>query len=232
MVFDNQLVSFVDGCFKFDMNIVSFNFGVWNNVCYFDMCDMLNWWVKLFKINMVWMKLDFIFVMCYIGDLDDYNSLKKVCGLYMNYQVDFFNFVFYVILKIVVGFFVKSWMIFNIDNIDFCILKLVENGFDFVDLWNFYFNDKLLIVNVMVWNEYGINYGQVFQDEGEYFFKVGGCFKFFQGLVFVYMYIDNVVYQVINDMFLVIVQGNFKYGYNEVFDQYVNGSVIFNLMKF
>src|SRR5690606_38134130 len=46
---DNQPASFVDGRFKVDINLGSFNFGAWTNAAYFDTKDMPKWWTKSFK---------------------------------------------------------------------------------------------------------------------------------------------------------------------------------------
>ena len=47
MATDLQPASFVDGRFKFDLNLASFNFGLWNNAAYFDSGDMPKWWFHL-----------------------------------------------------------------------------------------------------------------------------------------------------------------------------------------
>lgn len=224
MGLDVNPASFVDGRFKFDMNLASVNVGLWNNARYFDTKDMPNWWVKSFKTNTGWMKPDSTFANRYVGDLDDYNNPKKSRGLYSNYQIDLLNFAFHITPKIAVGFSAKSRMVANIDNLDSRTLKLVENGLDFSDLWNLHLNDKLLNLNAMAWNEYGINYGQVVVDNGANFLKVGGRVKLLQGLGSAYMYTDNVGYQVTNDTLLATVQGNFKYGYSQAIDDYANGA--------
>ena len=46
---DVNPASFVDGRFKVDINLASFNFGMWTNAGYFDTQDMPKWWVKSFK---------------------------------------------------------------------------------------------------------------------------------------------------------------------------------------
>ena len=46
---DLNPASFVDGRFKVDINLGSFNFGAWTNAGYFDTKDMPKWWTKSFK---------------------------------------------------------------------------------------------------------------------------------------------------------------------------------------
>ena len=58
MALDNQPASFVDGRFKFDLNLASVNIGAWNNAKYFDTKDMPKWWVKSFKTDTTWMRPD------------------------------------------------------------------------------------------------------------------------------------------------------------------------------
>ena len=43
---DNQPASFVDGRFKVDINLGSFNFTAFTNAGTFDTKDMPKWWIK------------------------------------------------------------------------------------------------------------------------------------------------------------------------------------------
>ena len=224
MALDNQPAAFVDGRFKFDLNLVSVNVGGWNNAKYFDTKDMPAWWKKSFTTDTSWIRPDSTFADRYTGDLYDYNDPgAKARGVYLNTQIDIINFAFHINEKIAVGFSAKSRMISNVDNVDPKLAKLVENGLDFAALWNLQLNDKLLTVNAMAWNEYGINYGQVISDKGEHFFKAGGRVKLLQGLASAYAYTDNVNYQVTNDTLLATLEGSFNYGYSDGIDDLTSG---------
>lgn len=231
MALDNQPASFVDGRFKFDLNLASVNVGAWNNAKYFDTKDMPKWWVKSFKTDTSWISPNSTFSDRYVGDLYNYNDPKvKPRGVYINYQVDLINFAFHIKPTIAIGFSAKSRMITNITDIDPKLAKLAENGLDFASLWNLKLSDKLLNVNAMAWNEYGVNFGMVVADRGEHFFKAGGRLKILQGLASAYAYTDKLDYQLLNKDTATSLAGNFKYGYSSSLDDLVNGNT-FNPMK-
>lgn len=232
MALDNQPASFVDGRFKFDLNLGSVNVGAWNNAKYFDTKDMPKWWKKSFTTDTSWIRPDSTFADRYVGDFYDYNDPSvKPRGIYINYQVDLLNFAFHIKPTIAVGFSAKSRMIMNIDDIDPKLAKLAENGLDFATLWNLKLNDKLLNVNAMAWNEYGVNYGQVLSDKGEHFFKIGGRLKILQGLASAYAYTDNLDYELLNKDTATTLIGNFEYGYSSSIDDLVNNSSSFSPFK-
>ena len=74
MALDNQPASFVDGRFKFDLNLGSANVGVWNNAKYFDTKDMPKWWKKSFTTDTSWIRPDSTFADRYVGDFYNYND--------------------------------------------------------------------------------------------------------------------------------------------------------------
>ena len=219
MALDNQPASFVDGRFKFDLNLASFNVGVWQNAKYFDASILPAWWKKSFVSDTAWMKPDSTLYDRSVKDFFDYNSNAKSRGMYMNYQIDLLNFAFHINPKIAVGFSAKSRMVGNITDLDLKLLKLAENGLDFNALWNLQINDKIVNANFMAWNEFGFNYGQVIKDDGEHFFKVGGRIKLLQGIASGYVYTDNMKYELLNSDTAIYLQGNFKYGYSDNIDK-------------
>jgi outer membrane protein OmpA-like peptidoglycan-associated protein len=222
MALDNQPASFVDGRFKFDLNLGSANVGVWNNMKYFDTKDMPKWWRKSFTTDTSWISPDSTFADRYVGDFYDYNDPKvKPRGAYINYQVDLLNFAFHIKPNIAVGFAFKSRMIGNITDIDPKLAKLAENGLDFEALWNLQLNDKIVNVNTMAWNEYGLNYSQIVADKGEHFFKAGGRFKILQGIASAYAYTDELDYELLNEDTATTLRGNFAYGYSSSLDDIV-----------
>jgi outer membrane protein OmpA-like peptidoglycan-associated protein len=232
MALDNQPASFVDGRFKFDLNLASVNIGAWQNAKYFDTQDMPKWWKKSFTTDTSWISPDSTFVDRYILDFNDYNDPNaKVRGIYLNTQVDLLNFAFHIKPTIAVGFSAKSRSITNIDDIDPKLGKLAENGLDFAALWNLKLNDKLLNANMMAWNEYGVNYSQVLSDQGEHFFKVGGRLKILQGLASVYAYTDNLDYELLNKDTATTLRGNVEYGYSSSLDDLVNDGANFSPFK-
>lgn len=226
MALDNQPASFVDGRFKFDLNLASVNVGAWQNAKYFDAGVLPAWWKKSFTTDTAWMSPDSTLYDRTMFDFYNYQSNAKARGIYMNYQIDLINFAFHINPKIAVGFSAKSRMIANIDDLDLKLAKLAENGLDFADLWNIDIDDKIVNANMMAWNEYGFNYGQVISDEGEHFFKVGGRLKFLQGMASAYVYTDEMQYKLLNEDTAVYLQGSFKYGYSNNIDQFTNDFTI------
>ncbi len=218
MGLDNQPASFVDGRFKVDINLFSMNVGMWQNAKYFDANVLPKWWKKSFTTDTTWMSPDSTLVDRTIFDYYGYNSNEKSRGLYLNYQIDLLNFAFHIRPDIAVGFSAKSRMITNIDDLDFKLLKLAENGLDFADLWNIDIDDKIVNANSMAWNEYGFNYGQVVKDGGEHFFKVGGRVKFLQGIASAYVYTDEMQYKLKNEDTAIYLNGSFQYGYSQNMD--------------
>jgi len=238
MATDLQPASFVDGRFKFDLNLGSFNFGLWNNAASFDSGDMPKWWVKSFKPDDFgngmtgyetggsnphndWILPDSTFADRYI--LRNYDELgnpegRQTIGIYNNVQVDVLNFMFHINPKIAVGFAAKFRSITNIDDIDTKLAVLAENDLDVTQLWNTRFNESLLDVNHMSWMEYGFIYSQVLKDDGEHFMKVGGKVKWLSGYSAAYVHTDNFEYNLLNSDTTQYLKGDFAYGYSNNFD--------------
>lgn len=238
MATDLQPASFVDGRFKFDLNLASFNFGLWNNAAYFDSGDMPKWWTKSFKqddfgngvtgyetggtnVHNDWILPDSTFADRYI--IRNYDDLgnptgRETIGIYNNIQVDVLNFMFHINPKIAVGFAAKFRSITNIDDIDTKLAVLAENDLDIAQLWNTQFNESLLDVNHMSWMEYGFIYSQVLKDDGEHFMKVGGKAKWLSGYSAAYVHTNNFEYNLLNSDTTQYLQGDFAYGYSNNLD--------------
>ena len=220
MGLDVQPASFVDGRFIVDINLASANVGAWQNAKYFKTDVMPKWWLKSFKKDTMWMKPDSTLYERSIFDLYDYNKAGiKPRGVYLNYQVDVLNFAFHINPKIAIGFAFKSRMITNVDDIDPKLAKLAQEGLDFASLWNLQLKDKLVTTNMMAWNEYGVNYGQVVMDKGEHFLKVGGRLKLLQGVASAYVYTDELDYELLNKDTATTLKGSFQYGYSDNLDE-------------
>jgi outer membrane protein OmpA-like peptidoglycan-associated protein len=241
MGLDNQPASFVDGRFKVDINLFSYNLGAWQNAKYFDATQLPKWWKKSLSPDILgtsaagtdstgyvaggsntyndWMVPDSNLYNRTVFDYVDYNSSTKARGIYLNSQLDILNFAFHLKPTIAIGFSIKSRMITNVTDIDPKLAKLAENGLDFSQLWNLQLNDKLLDINMMAWNEYGFNYGQVVADKGKHFFKVGGRIKLLQGIASAYAYTDQIDYNLINKDSALNLAGSFRYGYSSNLDQ-------------
>jgi outer membrane protein OmpA-like peptidoglycan-associated protein len=240
---DLNPASFVDGRFKVDINLGSFNFNTYTNAGYLDTKQMPKWWKKSFlpdvnpsnELNTYYAPgasnqyndwaanpdssfNDAVFTRNY----NDLNSTKTV-GLYNNVQLDVLNFMFHINPKIAVGFAAKFRSITNVDDIDPKFAFLLENDFlsdssDAVNygpsLYNQTFNEELLNMNHMSWIEYGIMYSQVLKDDGEHFMKAGVKLKWLSGISAAYIHTDNFDYNVLNDSTYSSVSGDFAYGHS------------------
>lgn len=215
-----QPASFVDGRFSFDLNIGSVNAAFWNNAKYFNTDPMPGYWIKSFRTDTAWKAPDSLFYKNFIKDYDDYNSPNvKAKGLYSNYQADLLNFAFHVGPKTSFGVIARNRMVLNVTDLDPKFLKLVENRLDFNPLWNLNLNDKILNGSALIWNEYGINYGQVISDKGTNFFKGGITAKVLQGIGAAYAYTDQIDYELFNKDTATSLKGSFDYGYSDNFDK-------------
>lgn len=231
---DLQPASFVDGRFKVDINLGSFNFGAWTNAASFDTKGMPKWWVKSFKADELangdkdvvvggsnphndWQLPDSTFTDRFIiRNYEDFNT-DKTFGIYNNIQVDVLNFMFHIKPTIAVGFKAKLRSVTNIDNIDPRLAYLAENSLDYSPLWNQQFNEELLSLNHLTWMEYGVNYGQVLKADGEHFMKMGGTVKWLMGYSAAYVNTDNFMYELQNKDTSVRLSGDFSYGHSRGF---------------
>lgn len=240
---DLNPASFVDGRFKFDLNLVSTNFNFYQNFGYYDATYMRDaqkdkfgesyWWIKSFKDTAIfngWGAKPFEqfnlepFSEGIIKHLYDTLS-KNPRGVYMNYQLDLMNFAFHITPKVSVGFNAKLRSMTNIDNLDPKLAVLAESGLDTSDLWGRKLPEELLNVNHMTWTEYGLNYGQVVMDKNEHFLKVGGDLKYMQGYTAAYVYTDNFNYALVDEDTSFILEGDFAYGYSSNFDKLTDGQI-------
>lgn len=237
MGLDLQPASFVDGRFKFDLNLGSASVNVFQNFGYFDANKMRDaqqsalgkkyWWKGSFgdqNVLNAWSKPDSTFIDRYIVHLYDENT-KRVLGANINLQVDLLNFAFHVTDKVAVGFSAKMRSITNLDNMDPKLAVLAEEGLEYPNLWNIKLNEELLNLNHLTWTEFGVNYGQVVMDNKEHFLKAGGRVKYLSGYTAAYIYTNDFSYNLVNEDTSQYLAGDFRYGYSKKFDDYVSGGL-------
>jgi outer membrane protein OmpA-like peptidoglycan-associated protein len=229
---DVNPANFVDGRFKFDLNLFSLNANIYQNFGYFDATAMQTaqqntlgktyWWKGSFSSDIfnTWSQPDSTFIDRFILRKYDQNT-KRNLGMNMNIQTDIINFMFHISPKIAVGFGVKARSITNIDNMDAKLAVLAEAGLEYPGLWNLTLPEELLNINHLTWTEYGLNYSQVVLDQKEHFFKAGGKVKYLQGYASAYMYTDNFSYNLVNEDTSQYLSGDFAYGYSKNIDQLV-----------
>jgi outer membrane protein OmpA-like peptidoglycan-associated protein len=230
---DLQPASFVDGRYKFDLNLFSMNFSAYQNLGYFDANAMRAaeggkgyWWKKSFGDTAIfnnWAQPDSTFMDRFIKRRYDQNSNGSL-GFNTNLQIDLFNFMFHVSPKVAIGFGAKVRTITNIDNLDPKLAVLAEEGLDYPDLWNIKLNEELLNINHLTWAEYGFNYSQVVMDKKEHFLKAGGKIKYLAGYSAAYLYTNNFAYDLKNEDTSQYLAGDFAYGYSSNLDDITSGN--------
>jgi outer membrane protein OmpA-like peptidoglycan-associated protein len=139
-------------------------------------------------------------------------------------EVDILNFMVSINRTMAISAGVKSRTFLNIDHVSSDLLTLVQNGLNYQDLWNEDLDDQLLNISFNSWMEYHLGFAMVVMDEEEHFLKVGTKIKFLQGLGSLYLYTDEVRYNVYNDDTLATISGNFDYGYSSNIDERFDAS--------
>ena len=230
---DLQPASFVDGRYKFDLNLFSMNFSAYQNLGYFDASAMRDaqggkgyWWKKSFTDTAIfnsWAQPDSTFIDRFVKHRYNENS-KGTLGLNSNLQIDLFNLMFHISPKVAIGFGAKIRSITNVDNLDPKLAVLAEEGLDYPSLWNTKLNEELLNVNHLTWAEYGFNYSQVVMDKNEHFLKAGGKVKYLAGYTAAYFNTKNFSYNLKNDDTSQELSGDFSYGYSSNLDEISNGN--------
>ena len=191
MGMDIQPASFVDGRFKFDLNLFSLNFNAYQNFGAFDTSILPKWWKGSFENQDAidaWsedpdpgLETNYFGGYSFLPKSYDKNS-TGVLGFNTNFQFDLFNVMFHINPKIAIGFGAKIRSITNIDNIDPKLAYLAEEELEDTDFWNTQINEELINVNHMTWAEYGFNYSQIIKEEGEHFLKGGANLKYLLNL--------------------------------------------------
>ena len=224
MGMDIQPASFVDGRFRFDLNLFSLNFNAYQNFGAFDASVLPKWWKGSFEdqdaIDSWSEDADPSLEPGYFGG---YSFLPKsydknstgVLGFNTNLQLDLLNVMFHINPKIAIGFGAKIRSITNIDNIDPKLAYLAEQELEDEAFWNTQINEELINVNHMTWAEYGFNYSQIIKEEGEHFLKAGANLKYLAGYAAAYMFSNNFRYDLYNDDTTQFLSGDFGYGYSE-----------------
>ena len=231
MGMDLQPASFVDGRFKFDLNLFSTNFSAYQNFGAFDASILPKWWKGSFQDQDAidsWsvdadstIEGDYFGGYSFLPKLYDQNS-AGVLGFNTNFQLDLLNFMVHVTPKVAIGLGVKVRSITNVDNIDPTLAYLAEQELEDQNFWDTELNEELINVNHLTWAEYGFNYSQVIKEEGEHFLKGGVNLKYLAGYAAAYMFSNNFEYNLYNDDTTQFLSGDFGYGYSESIEDAAN----------
>jgi len=242
MGLDLQPASFVDGRFKFDLNLASVNFSTWTNMASFNTVDMPGWWKKSFVDDTKWQKLESwkYTIDTITGKKDtslivkDFNDEKYIrdafqkgetgfTGISVNLQADIFNFGFHISEKTALGFGVKTRLVFNADGISPESIHLgrldMNDSLFFDKVYKDPLNDINFNISTMLWTEYKVNWGQVLIDRDEHFLKGGLGVKLIQGLASMHFHIKDFKYKLANDSTFSSLQGDVSFGYSKSLEE-------------
>ncbi len=114
-----------------------------------------------------------------------------------------------------------NWSVRNYINIDGLSQTLANIAFDeFVNPSIFLtkFSNKKLSVQQMAWAEYGFTYARVIKDNNAHFFKAGATLKLLQGLEAVYMYVEDLKYQIDAQDTVSFFNSHVAYGHSDNLD--------------
>lgn len=143
---------------------------------------------------------------------------------YYEHSVEILNFMVTINRTMAISAGVKNRTFLNIDHLSSELLTLAQNGLEYEDLWNTNLDDQLLNISFNSWMEYHAGFAMVVLDEEEHFLKAGTKLKFLQGLGSLYMYTDNVSYNLLNDDTIATINGNFDYGYSSNLDTWFDAT--------
>jgi hypothetical protein len=111
----------------------------------------------------------------------------------------------------------------NVDNVHPELATMIYNDFNIPDLWRIKLKNDQFSITSMTWAEYGIGFGQVIQNRGDHFWKVGGRLKIIQGIGAAYLYARNLTYSWDSKDTLSLFQSEFGYGHSDNFELNDNG---------
>jgi len=214
---DVQPASIVDGRFKFDLNLIGGDFSIWQNFRTLRTENMpgrsLRYLIDSSVAFSDWKGPDSTYLQNNWRDIGDpFSNSTKNQGIYNSLQIDIVNFMFHINPRIAVGFSPKIRMINSVDELNPRLRKLFEEDFNVNDLQNLDIQGNGLSQNSMAWVEYGFNYAQVLNDDGDHFFKAGARFKLLQGLGATYNYANQLDINLQSVDTASYLRANFSYG--------------------
>ena len=239
---DLNPANIADSRFVVDVTLGGISTSAYNNHLYFNPHQMPYWWTQTF-LTQDTLDAGYIYrtdpdfgtiypsedaqslVSSNQGNFFEFANPKgQSRKAYFDSNIDVLNAMITINRKMAVSLGIKNRTFFNIDHLSPELVKLAQNELDFNQLWNTTFEDRLVNLSFNSWVEYNLGFAMVVYDEEEHFIKAGGKVKFLQGLGAIYLYTDEVRYNVQNDDTLNGISGNFNYGYSSNIDQHWDGN--------
>jgi outer membrane protein OmpA-like peptidoglycan-associated protein len=237
---DLNPANIADSRFVVDVTLGAASFSAYNNHLYFNPHQMPYWWSQSFDQTDLavdqWLSDPNFGAIIPSEDAQD--SINSNAGNFFEFanpkgqarkgyiesNVDILNFMVSINRTMAVSFGVKNRTFFNVDHVSDELVTLAQNGLEYSQLWNQNLDDELLNISFNSWMEYNLGFAMTVYDEEEHFLKAGAKLKFLQGLGALYLYTDEVRYNVQNDDTLAGITGNFNYGYSANIDQHWDAS--------
>ena len=237
---DLNPANIADSRFVVDVTLGAASLSAYNNHLYFNPHKMPFWWTQSFDTTDLavqqWMDDPNFGTIIPAEDARD--SINSNAGNFFEFanpkgqdrraffesNIDILNAMVTINQTMAVSFGIKNRTFLNIDHVSPELVTLAQNGLEYPDLWSQNFDDQLVNLSFNSWMEYNLGFGMVVYDEGEHFIKAGTKLKFLQGLGALYLYTDEVRYNVLNDDTLSGISGNFDYGYSANIDQHWDAS--------
>lgn len=237
---DLNPANIADSRFVVDVTIGAASMSAYNNHLYFNPHQMPYWWTQSFDTTDLAVQQwqddpNFGAIIPHENARDSVNSgagnffefpnaQSKARKGYFESNIDILNAMVSINRKMAVSFGIKQRSFFNVDHLSQELLGLAQTGLEDSLLWNINLEDELLNISMNNWVEYNLGFAMTVYDEEEHFIKAGGKVKFLQGLGALYIYTDEVRYNVQNDDTLAGIEGTFDYGYSSNIDQYWDAS--------
>ena len=193
-----QPASIADSRYKFDLALFSTSVSLYNNDYKFD--PYVLWHPDVFKIA---------------ANLEPYvsrNTSNVPKSASIGLRQDLFSFMVTLSDKDAIAFTPSIRSMINVDNVNEELALLLDNGFNYPELWKKDLKNANVSVQMNTWVQYGFTYARVVLDHEKHFLKAGATANITQGIGSAYMFIKDLTYNFTNDDTLSIHNSRVGYG--------------------
>ena len=221
-----QPANIADNRYKLDINLVTFDFSVYNN--YLGLKDhSIPWYIQnsdIFLVDAATGGPDSGNAVTWWRDPDFQNNHLHERVDNRNKSVHNFNevigpsFLYTIDKKNAISFYWRGRSIVNVDGISPELATVIYRDRQVPDLWGALLSNPAVGVSGMNWVEYAVGYGRVVYDEHKHFMKVGVNLKLDQGMNAVYMQFEKFDFRVDNADSVSIFRKRVNYGRSARYD--------------
>ena len=202
-----QPASIVDSRMKFDMTLVGFNIGAYNNYIGVDRAAFK-------KTNGAYGFENPKFDSLYLHE----NISSNDKSFYLHNRINGPSFMFNINHKNAIAFTSAARNYVNIDGVSPQLAKLGFAEFKYPSLWVQNLQNKNLSIQEMSWAEYGLSFAHIFKEDNQHYFKAGATVKLLQGIQSAYMFINDLNYNLQTKDTVSIFNSEVKYGHSDNFN--------------